>query len=156
MKPQSQEESTPFEAVSALIDGEHPPAGRRQLIERCAREPGWSERWSLYLLAGDALRSAEVAACHRPGFAARFGERFASEAIYLAPLHDSAATRRHAWMGGALAAAVAVLAFVLVPLAQTAQPRPLLARAVAPEPANPAGLNPDDPEPLLLAGSGWD
>lgn len=110
------------EAVSALIDDaldDSVSAACRQAIKD---SPDLAGRWQIYCAVGDALRSPEVGAWHRPAFAARLHARLELEPPVLAP-----ARRRTPpvprWLGGAaVAAAVAGLAFAALPLLRTATP----------------------------------
>lgn len=156
MSPQSEEG---FEAVSALIDGAVPAGESRELIARCARDAAWSRQWTTYVLVGEALRSPEVAAWHRPEFVARLRQELIQEPIYLLP--KTLESRRRAWRGVALAAAVSALAFVLVPLVQPVHPAPAsgaaaMAAMAAMAPPALEAEHPDDPEPLLVAGTGFE
>ncbi len=75
--------------------------------------------WTLLHLAGDALRSSEVACWHSRDFSARVASAIADEPVIVAPA--LAARRRRLLQrvvlpGAAVAAATAVLAVMVVPM----------------------------------------
>lgn len=105
-----------YEALSALVDGELDEARARQLLARCGSDAELFERWSIYQVVGDALRSAELVASHRENFVGRMQLRLAAEPP---PLRQ--ATRRASAWGRCLpalatAAALATLVWTLDPM----------------------------------------
>lgn len=105
-----------YEALSALVDGELGEARTRQLLARCGSDAELFERWSIYQVVGDALRSAELLAAHRQDFVGRMQLRLAAEPP---PLRRSM-RRASAWgrwvPALATAAAVAMLVWTLEPM----------------------------------------
>lgn len=105
-----------IEQLSSLIDGELDPDRAAAVIDALCRDPELRRRWSDLQLVGDALRSTEVAACHAEGFCARVSQALASEPTVLAPRRQRSGVRRYVVPGAAIAASMAALAFVAVPL----------------------------------------
>lgn len=105
-----------LEHLSALIDGELDAHERAAVLDALCRDPALQRRWSDLQLVGDALRSSEVAACHVEGFCARVHVALVDEPTVLAPRRARPAWRRYALPGVAVAASVAAIAFVAVPL----------------------------------------
>lgn len=110
--------SDPFELqLSCLLDGEVDEGSCRQLLERLRRDGDAGRSWELLNCVGDAMRSADVAAWHRPGFVARVAEALEREPTVLAP---AAAPRRDGmrrWLlpGAGVAVAAALLLAVGLP-----------------------------------------
>jgi sigma-E factor negative regulatory protein RseA len=104
------------EHLSSLIDGELQAHEAASVIEALCRDAELRRRWSDLHLVGDALRSTEVAACHAEGFCARVHRALADEPTVLAPHRARPAARRYAVPALAVAASVAAIAFVAVPL----------------------------------------
>jgi sigma-E factor negative regulatory protein RseA len=128
-----------IEDLSSLIDGELDPHESAAVLDALCRDAELQRRWSDLQLVGDALRSTEVAACHVDGFCARVKNALADEPTVLAPRAGRpAAVRRYAIPGVAVAASVAAIAFVAVPLLRapaadmTAQTQPSPAPISAP------------------------
>ncbi len=110
--------SDPFELqLSCLLDGEVDEAGCRELLERLRRDGDADRSWELLNCVGDAMRSAEVAAWHRPGFVARVAEALEREPTVLAPAASARSSGMRRWVlpGAGLAAAAAVLLAVGLP-----------------------------------------
>lgn len=132
---------TNSELVSSLIDGELDREQAAAVIDALCRDPELQRRWSDLQLVGDALRSNEVAACHVDGFCARVHRALADEPTVLAPPRARPALRRHLVPAAAIAASVAALAFVAVPLLQSPAPQVAAQRTdavtqvAAPDPA---------------------
>jgi negative regulator of sigma E activity len=129
--------SDPFELqLSCLLDGEVDEAECRRLLERLRRDDGAGRSWELMNCVGDAMRSADVAAWHRPGFVAKVAGALEQEPTVLAP----AAARRpggmRRWLlpGAGVAVAAAVLLAVGLP-GQVTPPADLAQRAPAGAPA---------------------
>jgi sigma-E factor negative regulatory protein RseA len=105
-----------LEHLSSLIDGELDVHEAAAVLDALCRDPELQKRWSDLQLVGDALRSSDVAACHVDGFCARVHTALASEPTVLAPRRTRPAWRRYTLPGFAVAASVAAIAFVAVPL----------------------------------------
>lgn len=106
-----------IEHLSSLIDGELDDRETAAVLDALCRDAELQRRWSDLQLVGDALRSGEVAACHVEGFCARVRSALADEPTVLAPRAvRPGVTRRYAIPGVAVAASVAAIAFVAVPL----------------------------------------
>ena len=125
------------EHLSALIDGELDAHESAAVLDALCRDAELQRRWSDLQLVGDALRSSEVATCHVEGFCARVSKAMASEPVVLAPRRSSPAVRRYALPGFAIAASVAAIAFVAVPLLRNQTPE-MTAQRTPPVMAQPA------------------
>lgn len=111
------------EHLSSLIDGELDAHEAAAVLDALCRDAELQRRWSDLQLVGDALRSTEVAACHVDGFCDRVRTSLASEPTVLAPRRLARpAWRRYALPGLAVAASVAALAFVAVPMLRAPSP----------------------------------
>jgi sigma-E factor negative regulatory protein RseA len=112
-----------FEHLSSLIDGELDAEEAAAVLDALCRDPELQRHWSELQLVGDALRSAEVAACHEDGFCGRVRNALATEPTVLAPRRPArSAWRRYSLPGLAVAASVAAVAFVAVPLLRSPSP----------------------------------
>lgn len=112
-----------FEHLSSLIDGELDAHEADAVLDALCRDPQLQRHWSDLQLVGDALRSAEVAACHADGFCDRVRKSLSSEPTVLAPRRRARpAWRRYSVSGLAVAASVAAVAFVAVPLMRAPAP----------------------------------
>src|SRR5512139_1466124 len=105
-----------IEHLSSLIDGELDAHETAAVLDALCRDAELQRRWSDLQLVGDALRSTEVAACHVDGFCARVRDALADEPTVLAPRAVRPRLRRYAIPGIAVAASVAAIAFIAVPL----------------------------------------
>ena len=105
-----------IEHLSSLIDGELDAHETAAVLDALCRDAELQRRWSDLQLVGDALRSTEVAACHVDGFCARVRNALADEPTILAPRAVRPRLRRYAIPGVAVAASVAAIAFIAVPL----------------------------------------
>ena len=110
------------ETLSALFDGELPGDAARFALKRLDHDAGWRESCGRWQLIGDALRG-EATAAAPPHFAAGVMRALAEErqAGQVAPSSASAvsttpvrAVSSRRWLGGALAASVAVAAVLVV------------------------------------------
>jgi sigma-E factor negative regulatory protein RseA len=106
------------ERVSVLVDGEMTQAEAEAAIRAVCADPSLRNIWHELHLAGDALRSHEVAACDAEGFCARVAAAIASEPTILAPraMRSSRDSRRYWISGMAVAASIALIGFGAVPL----------------------------------------
>ena len=111
-----------IEQLSSLIDGELDPITATAVIQALCRDPQLQRRWSDLQLVGDALRSSDVAACHVEGFCERVQRALRTEPTILAPRPDRAVWRRFAVPGAAIAASLAAIAFVAMPLLRAPGP----------------------------------
>lgn len=112
-----------LEHLSALIDGELDADEAAAVLDALCSDAELQRRWSDLQLAGDALRSSEVAACHADDFCDRVRKSLANEPTVLAPQRLARpAWRRFSLPGLAVAASVAALAFVAVPLLRAPSP----------------------------------
>lgn len=107
-----------IEHLSSLIDGELDPQQAAAVIEALCKDSELQRRWADLQLVGDALRSTDVAACHVEGFCVRVSRALANEPTVLAP-RPRPHFRRYLVPGAAIAASVAAIAFVAVPLLRT-------------------------------------
>jgi len=105
-----------LELLSAWLDGEVEPAQASALLDRLNRDPNLLVHFEAFNLAGDAMRSHEVAACHAPGLVGRVSRALEAEPTALAPgALSSPKLRRHVATGIAVAAAAAMLVVVVLP-----------------------------------------
>ena len=107
------------EHLSSLIDGELDAHEAAAVLDALCKDAELQRRWSDLQLVGDALRSTEVAACHVDGFCARVSNALADEPTVLAPRAVRSPMRRYAIPGVAVAASMAAIAFVAMPLLRT-------------------------------------
>ena len=133
-----------LEQLSAWLDGELDPEQDRAMLDRLKRDPGLRAQFEWFNLAGDALRSHEVAACHHPRLVHQVCEALKSEPVRVGPgALSGSRVRRHIATGITVAAAAGVLAVVALPQLRgtdTVTPAPTAALptgAIAPGLANP-------------------
>lgn len=106
------------ETLSSLIDGELGAADSAKLLGRLGADDAARREWLLLHLAGDALRSSDVASLQSDRFLARMSAALESEPTILAPrarLGRARLVRRFVLPGVAVAAAAAMLAVIAVP-----------------------------------------
>jgi len=120
------------EQLSALIDGELDRAETDAVIGRLCGDPVLLRQWHDLHRAGDALRSNEVAACDGFQFCARVSAALADEPTVLAP-RSAAATGLRRFLAPALAvaASVAAIGFIAVPLLRSPETASI-AQSIAP------------------------
>jgi sigma-E factor negative regulatory protein RseA len=126
------------ERISCLIDGELERGQAETLLHNVCSDPALREQWERMHLVGDALRSSEVAACHASRFCNRVAAALASEPTVLAPRPPASRSPRLRWIvpGAAIAASVAALGLVAVPMLTQAPPATVAtAPAALPVPA---------------------
>ncbi len=129
-----------LESLSSLVDGELDAHAAGELITALCRDEPLRAQWIAYHAVGDALRSSEVAATHSADFCQRVWARIEQEPAILAPrnLKHRSTLRRYGMPAMAVAASVAVISFVAMPLLRTEAPAPAAPVALAqPEPATP-------------------
>lgn len=120
------------EQVSALIDGELDRAETEATIGRLCGDPALLRQWHELHRVGDALRSNEVAACDVFQFCTRLSAAIADEPTVLAPRSaSSTGLRRFLAPGLAVAASVAVVGFIAVPLLRSPETASI-AQVIAP------------------------
>lgn len=104
------------EQISILMDGELDRAHADALITTVCGDVSLRHAWHELHLAGDALRSHEVAACDADHFCARVAAALASEPTVLTP-RAMGASRHRSWIPAvAVAASVAAIGLIAVPL----------------------------------------
>lgn len=140
-----------LERLSSLLDGELDEREAEQVLDALCRDAGLQRQWSDLQLVGDAMRSTEVAACHVDGFCARVRRALADEPTVLAPRPRTRPVRRYAVPGMAVAAAVAAIAFVAVPLLRSPAPD-MAAQKQAPVAAPAPAVAANEPPALPAAG----
>jgi len=125
--------SSAIERISELVDGELSRAEAEALVSALCSDPAMLQRWQELHRVGDALRSTEVAAFDDAGFCARVSARIAAEPTVLAPRRSSESrSLRRFWIPGvAVAASVAAVGFVAVPLMRSPEPSPIAQLAPA-------------------------
>jgi sigma-E factor negative regulatory protein RseA len=110
------------ELLSSLMDGETSAEETRALLAVLCGDDELRSRWVAFHVVGDALRSHEVAASHSAAFCARVARSLAKEPPLLTPRtteRGQVTLRRFLAPGLAIAASVAALGFVAVPLLRT-------------------------------------
>jgi sigma-E factor negative regulatory protein RseA len=134
--------------LSALFDGQLPPAQAQMVLRRALKDPATRESWGRYALIGAAMRN-EPFSCGkaRLDVAARVRARLAAEAEHAGAqvAHArvaAAAGGRSRWlgraaMGGAIAASVAVVSLVVMRSMTPVVPSavPMVAQNVVPQAA---------------------
>jgi sigma-E factor negative regulatory protein RseA len=127
------------ETLSCLMDGELDPEQAAALIAVLCADDELRAEWIAFHLAGDALRSTEVASAHSKSFCTRVAEAIAREPAIVAPrawAGQGSPLRRYILPGLAVAASAAVISFVAIPLMRSTEPQmPVQAVAVQPPPA---------------------
>lgn len=106
------------ETLSCLIDGELEPAECAKLLGRVGADRTARREWLLLHVAGDALRSSDVACLQSDRFLLRMGAALEAEPPIIAPRARRDRTRlvrRVVLPGAAVAAAAAMLAVIAVP-----------------------------------------
>ena len=104
------------ERLSAWLDGELDAPVAEPLVRELLSEKALQSKYQAWCFVGDALRSQEVAAEHSPQLCARISRTLQDEPRLLAPRALSSRMRHHLASGVAVAAAMAVLVLVAVPL----------------------------------------
>lgn len=105
---------------SCVMDGEADPTALQYCLDEWSRSDAARAQWTLWHVAGDALRSSEVASWHSQRFGARLAQALAAEPAIVAPRRLRHRTvRRVVLPGMAAVAAAAVLAVVAVPMLRT-------------------------------------
>jgi hypothetical protein len=105
-----------LEQLSAWLDGELEPEQHRAMLERLKSDPDLRAHFEWFNLAGDALRSQEVAACHQPRLVIRVREALKLEPVRIGPGAASGSkVRRHLATALTIAAAAGVLVVVALP-----------------------------------------
>jgi len=120
--------------LSAMFDGELPPAECQLLSRRIDREEGLRTRWSRYTMIGAVMRAEPVVAA-RAGFAQRVSVALSAE-VQRHERRRKAGTIRTAALAAALVSAVAGLSVLMLRNVVTPAPQ-LVARSSQPS-ATPA------------------
>lgn len=165
----SAEDADPtMRTLSELMDGEADASWSGRACAAWAADAAARERWHIWHLIGDVLRSDELSSTpQRDGaFLVQLRERLAKEAVVLAPersLTESrrSVLRRRRWVASATVAAgfVAVAAALVVlrdPPAPVSGPSlakaPPVTNAVPVAVAQPAPMPPPEPQVLVVNG----
>ena len=105
-----------LEQLSAWLDGELEPDQDRAMLDRLKSDPNLRAQFEWFNLAGDALRSHEVAACHQPRLVVQVCEALKLEPVRIGPGAVSGSkVRRHLATAVTIAAAAGMLVVVAVP-----------------------------------------
>jgi negative regulator of sigma E activity len=138
-------EDAEMERISSLIDGELDRAEAEALVSSLCADAALLQQWRELHRVGDALRSSEVVIFDDSAFCAKVSTLIAAEPTVLAPRRSSQAhSARRYWVPGvAVAASIAAIGFVAVPLLRAPDPVALVqkatpAAAVETAPAEPA------------------
>jgi sigma-E factor negative regulatory protein RseA len=143
-----------IEHISSLIDGELDAEQAAAVIDALCKDPGLQRRWSDLQLVGDALRSNETAACHVAGFGDRVRAALADEPTVLAPPRAQSRLRRYFVPTAAIAASVAAIGFIAVPLLKSPAPQVAVQRVEATtQAAAPAVATPPQKVPAAIANA---
>jgi negative regulator of sigma E activity len=125
-----------LEQLSAWLDGELEPEQDRAIFDRLKSDAGLRAQFEWFNLAGDALRSHEVAACDHPRLVDRVCEALKSEPVRIGPgALSGSRVGRYLATGITVAAAAAMLAVVAVPQLRGTDAVPAAPPAVAMGPA---------------------
>jgi hypothetical protein len=123
VNPKSEQESDGTEdahnrtqRLSAWLDGELEARVAEPLVRELLSDQALQRKYQSWCFVGDALRSQEVAAEHSPQLCARIARALHDEPNLLAPRALGSLMRHHVPSGVAVAAAMAVLILVAVPL----------------------------------------
>ncbi|HJW53315.1 MAG TPA: RseA family anti-sigma factor [Burkholderiaceae bacterium] len=138
------------ETLSSLMDGELDPEQAAALIAALCADDELRAEWIAFHLAGDALRSTEVASAHSSSFCMSVAAAIAREPAIVAPrpwMRHGARLRRYILPGLAVAASAAVISFVAVPLLRNAN-TPALVQAAAVQPPSAAVVTTEHPDEL--------
>lgn len=120
------------EQLSALMDGELPADQTRFLLRRIDNDAQLAQSWSSYHVVGSVMRREALTVSMRSDFSQIVMQRIA-ESPRSGATHGFRVLR---WVGGgAIVAAVAVLALVSTTPRQLGPPNPMVAVAQAPLPA---------------------
>jgi anti-sigma factor RsiW len=145
-----------MERISVLLDGEMDRTEAAGAIEALCADPALRRHWHELHRVGDALRSHEVAASDSEGFCARVAAVISAEPTVLAPRAAQPSLLRRYWIPGlAMAASLAAIGFIAVPLMRAPETIPVVkipstgveisavdAQKSLPTIANARGLNP--------------
>lgn len=130
--------------MSALMDGELAPDQARFLMRRMAEDHTLNDTWERWQLCGDVLRGRAQAPAPQ-GFAERVSAAIAVQALQPAANQEFRRSGRGLlrWGGGAVAAAVALLAVFMAgqqnkPASSAPRPTALASGGPAPAAASPA------------------
>jgi len=130
-----------LEELSAWLDGELEPKQDCAMLDRLKHDPNLRAQFEWFNLAGDALRSHEVAACHHPQLVDLVREALKSEPVRVGPgILSGSKVRRHIATGITVAAAAGVLAVVALPQLRGTDVPPMAPTAALPAGAIHAGL----------------
>lgn len=132
------------ERLSCLMDGELSPEEASRLLQSLCSDGELRSRWTAFHAVADALHSSEVGAVHSAAFCARVSAAIAREPTVLAPRASTGRPplRRYLAPSLAVAASVAVIGFVAVPLMRNPAPAPAVQQAAV-QPVAPAA-QPDE------------
>ena len=123
---------TSTERISVLLDGEMDRVEADSVIGSVCSDATLLRQWHELHRAGDALRSHEVAACDAEAFCGRVMAAIAAEPTVLAPRSARTGGLRRYWMPGvAVAASVAAVGFIALPMLRT-QDAPSIAKVAGP------------------------
>jgi negative regulator of sigma E activity len=105
-----------LELLSAWLDGELEPGQYNVILDRLKTDPALRAQFEWFNLAGDALRSHEVAACDDPALVGQVRRALQAEPVRIGPGAISGSKlRRHIATGVTVAAAAGMLAVVALP-----------------------------------------
>lgn len=139
---------TRLEGLSSLVDGELDAREAGELISALCSDEQLRAQWTAYHAVGDALRSSEVASTHSAEFCRRVWAAVEQEPAILAPrnLQRRSPLRRYLTPGLAVAASVAVIGFMAVPLMRPDAPAPVASAPTVPLAQPAATIVPPAPE----------
>ncbi|MFC3551248.1 RseA family anti-sigma factor [Lysobacter cavernae] len=143
-------QTSDHEVLSALFDGELDGDAARFALKRLGHDAQWRQACGRWQLCGDVLRG-EATGIAAGGFAERVAAAIALETVHVQAVAPavSAPVSRRGWIGGALAASVAVAALFVVRPFSSDPSDPVLAGA--PAPAQVASTAPAPPVPVQEA-----
>jgi sigma-E factor negative regulatory protein RseA len=142
-----------MERISSLLDGELDRAEAETLVSSLCADSALLQQWRELHRVGDALRSSEVAVFDDSGFCAKVSVLIAAEPTVLAPRSSARArSLRRYWVPGvAVAASIAAIGFVAVPLLRAPEPVALAQKAVPAAAVETAPAEPARRAPAAIA-----
>jgi len=123
-----------LELLSAWLDGELEQGQYSAMLDRLKVDPALRAQFEWFNLAGDALRSHEVAACHHPALVGQVSRALQAEPVRIGPgALAGSRLRRHIATGVTVAAAAGMLAVVALPQLRGSYVAPASPASVASE-----------------------
>jgi hypothetical protein len=144
-----------IERISSLVDGELDRAEAEALVSSLCADTRLLQKWRELHRVGDALRSTEVVVFDDSKFCTRVSALIASEPTVLAPRRSSGAhSVRRYWVPGiAVAASIAAIGFIAVPLLRVPEPVAIASKTVPAVTVETAATEPVRRAPPAIANA---